>query len=229
MDALLPTLIIFLSLVGLVFILFQKAPDKGEKGEEDIELKEDTSNKKVSQKKKKVIKWFKRIRKTPVREIIFNFWEKFLRRLRIIILRVDKSIADKLLQLKKSKFLKEERQKLKPFFEKRLRKRYFETIGGEELNKLDFNNLDLKEEEIKLLKNITKNFEDTDLLKNLARLYLWEKDYHSACWALLQVYYLNNEDKIIYDLLLEIKENLEKEITQLEKDIDQNEAEVAQR
>lgn len=225
MDALLPTLIIFFSLVGLVFIFFQKTPEKN--GIENEVLDELNKTKGISKQKKKFLRWIKKIKKTPLREIFFNFWEKFLRRLRIIILRLDKSIADKLLQLKKGKFLKEENKKLKPILSKKLVKNYLDEGSIKELNKLNFDNLDLKEEEQRLLKELMKNFEDTNLFKNLARLYLWEKDYHSACWALLQVYYLNTSDKIIYDLLLEIKEKCEDDENKEQKELEK--AEVAQR
>lgn len=202
MDALLPTLIIFFSLVGLIFILFEKSNNQ-----EGIEDKELISEGKVKNKKNKFAVWLKKIRRTPIKEIFLNFWEKFLRRLRIIILRIDRTITDKLHQIKKVQFLKEEKHKsLKPIFGKKSVKSYLDQGILEELNNLNFDNLDLKEEEIKLIKEISKDFNKKELLKNLARLYLWEKDLHSACWALLEVYYLDNSDKIIYDLLLEIKE-----------------------
>ncbi|MGB9680725.1 MAG: tetratricopeptide repeat protein [Minisyncoccia bacterium] len=217
MDALLPTLIIFFSLVGLIFVLFQKS-----NGKEKIDNKEFLKVEEIKNKKTKFALWLKKIRQTPIREIFLNFWEKFLRRLRIIILRIDRTITDKLHQIKKVQFLKEEKHKsLKSIFGKKTTKSSLDEDILEELNKLNFDNLDLKEEETRLLKEITKDFNNKELLKNLGRLYLWEGDFHSACWAFLEVYYLDNTDKIIYDLLLEIKEKSDN----LEKNLDKKEQE----
>ncbi len=197
MDALFPTLIIFFSLVGLILILFDQSPTK----------KQILSDKDFKKERTKFLEWFKKIKEVPLKEIFLNFWEKTLRRLRIIVLRIDTTITEKLTQIKKGKFLKEKKnQDLKPIIGENLKEK---DLVLEELNDLDFNNLDLKEEEIKLLKllkEFKEDLESLEPLKNLARLYLWEGDYDSACWALLQVYYLKKDDKVIYDLFLEIKE-----------------------
>ena len=194
MDALFPTLIIFFSLVGLILIFFSQSPAKKQK----------SANENLKKERRKFLDWFKKIKEIPLKDIFLNFWEKTLRRLRIIILRIDTAITDKLVKIKKGKFLKEKKnQDLKPIIDENLEKK---DLVLEELDDLDFNNLDLKEEEIKLLKLLKENLESLEPLKNLARLYLWEGDYHSACWALLQVYYFKRDDKVIYDLFLEIKE-----------------------
>ena len=194
MDALFPALIIFFSLVGLILIFFSQSPAKKQK----------SANENLKREKRKFLDWFKKIKEIPLKDIFLNFWEKTLRRLRIIILRIDTAITDKLVKIKKGKFLKEKKnQDLKPIIDENLEKK---DLVLEELDDLDFNNLDLKEEEIKLLKLLKENLESLEPLKNLARLYLWEGDYHSACWALLQVYYFKRDDKVIYDLFLEIKE-----------------------
>lgn len=204
MDFLLPTLIVFFSLLGLIFIVFLK-PEKGSSSEESQE-----KNFK-KRKQQKILAYFKKIQNIPIKELILNFWEKVLRRLRVVILRIDKSLSDKLKQLKSRNFVKEEEKKriFKPIFSKKTREPKIHKKILEEISNISFDNLDLKEEELRLLKEINNDLKKLDLLKNLARLYLWEKDYHSACWALLQVYYLNDKDKIVYDLLLEIKEKKE--------------------
>ncbi len=197
MDALLPTLIIFLSLVGLILIFLNKPSAKKQKL-----VNEDFKKERI-----KFLGWFKQIKEVPSKEIFLNFWEKTLRRSRIIILRIDTTIADKLAKIKKGKFLEDKKnQDLKPIASDNLKEK---DLIFEGLDDFDFNNLDLKEEEIKLLKllkDLKENLESLEPLKNLARLYLWEGDYNSACWALLQVYYFKRDDKIIYDLFLEIKE-----------------------
>ena len=201
MDALFPTLIVFLSLVGLFLIFLGKSKEKEEK------IKEGKEGKGIN-----ILNWFKKFQRIPLRDIFLNFWEKFLRRIRIIVLRIDRIVSEKLKQVSKGKFLKEKEKKdLKPISQSETEKDYLETQTFEELNNISFKDLDLKEEEIKLLKEINKNLENFETLKNLARLYLWEKDYHSASWALLQVYYKKADDRVIYDLFFEIKESREKE------------------
>jgi len=201
MDALFPTLIVFLSLVGLFLIFVGKSKEKEEK------IKEGKEEKRIN-----ILNWFKKFQRIPLRDIFLNFWEKFLRRIRIIVLRIDRIVSEKLKQVSKGKFLKEKEKKdLKPISQSETEKDYLETQTFEELNNISFKDLDLKEEEIKLLKEINKNLENFETLKNLARLYLWEKDYHSASWALLQVYYKKADDRVIYDLFFEIKESKEKE------------------
>ena len=201
MDALFPTLIVFLSLVGLFLIFLGKSKEKEEK------IKEGKERKGIN-----ILNWFKKFQRIPLRDIFLNFWEKFLRRIRIIVLRIDRIVSEKLKQVSKGKFLKEKEKKdLKPISQSETEKDYLETQTFEELNNISFKDLDLKEEEIKLLKEINKNLENFETLKNLARLYLWEKDYHSASWALLQVYYKKADDRVIYDLFFEIKESREKE------------------
>lgn len=217
MDALFPTLIIFLSLVGLIFILFEKPIPKKEE-----ELEEE--NQKIPEKKeKKVENWFKKLkRKLTFKEIILKFLEKILRRLRIIVLRIDRIILTKLIQIKKGEFLKKKEKEFGLAFNDSI----FEKTSNLISKELPFENFNLKEEEIKLLKKIQKEIKDIEILKNLARLYLWEKDYHSACWALLKVYYLKTDDKLIYDLLIQLKEEKDKE----EKEENNKEnADVAQR
>ena len=207
MDALFPTLIVFLSLVGLFLIFLGKSKEKEEK------IKEGKEGKGIN-----ILNWFKKFQRIPLRDIFLNFWEKFLRRIRIIVLRIDRIVSEKLKQVSKGKFLKEKEKKdLKPISQSETEKDYLETQTFEELNNISFKDLDLKEEEIKLLKEINKNLENFETLKNLARLYLWEKDYHSASWALLQVYYKKADDRVIYDLFFEIKESREKEKGEKEK------------
>lgn len=62
-------------------------------------------------------------------------------------------------------------------------------------------------EEKKLLRKLPKK--EKDVFQNLARLYLFEEDYHSARWIILEAYRNFPEDKIIRSFLVEIfeKEN----------------------
>jgi cytochrome c-type biogenesis protein CcmH/NrfG len=68
------------------------------------------------------------------------------------------------------------------------------------------NKLDSLQEEKKLLKKINRNPESLAAFKNLARIYLWRKDFSSARWALLQAYHLDKEDNVVQDLLIELYE-----------------------
>jgi len=66
--------------------------------------------------------------------------------------------------------------------------------------------LDTIQEEKNLLKKLKAHPDDLAVLKNLARIYLWRKDFSSARWALLQAFRLDKKDSVIQDLLLELYE-----------------------
>jgi len=127
--------------------------------------------------------------------------EKTLVRLRIIILRLDRSLFNNLSYLRKIK-LQQQGNKNK----------IFEADSSKE-NPLiegsrDFTfSQNLVLEEKKLLRKLPKK--EKDVFQNLARLYLFEEDYHSARWIILEAYRNFPEDKIIRSFLVEIfeKEN----------------------
>jgi cytochrome c-type biogenesis protein CcmH/NrfG len=62
------------------------------------------------------------------------------------------------------------------------------------------------QEEKNLLKKLKTHPEDIAVFKNLARIYLWQKDFSSARWALLQAFRLDRKDNVVQDLLLELYE-----------------------
>ncbi|HOQ15523.1 MAG TPA: hypothetical protein PLQ27_01720 [Candidatus Paceibacterota bacterium] len=127
--------------------------------------------------------------------------EKTLVRLRIIILRLDRSLFNNLSYLRKIKLQQQEHKN-----------KIFEADSPKE-NPLiegsrDFTfSQNLVLEEKKLLRKLPKK--EKDVFQNLARLYLFEEDYHSARWIILEAYRNFPEDKIIRSFLVEIfeKEN----------------------
>jgi len=70
---------------------------------------------------------------------------------------------------------------------------------------IDFSHiLDIKQEEKKLLKELENNPKDIATLKNLARIYLWQEDFSSARWVLLEAYRLDKDDNVVHGLLIEL-------------------------
>lgn len=123
--------------------------------------------------------------------------EKFLIRSRIIILRIDRTIFKNLTSIRKRKNDNTEDKEngiIKSFNEGKLIE-----------DDIDFSHiLDIKEEEKKLLKGLENNSKDIAILKNLARIYLWQEDSSSARWVLLEAYRLDKDDNVIHGLLIEL-------------------------
>jgi cell fate (sporulation/competence/biofilm development) regulator YlbF (YheA/YmcA/DUF963 family) len=216
-----PPLLIVLGIVGLIFLLSNK--EFKEKEQEIREkLKKDTHQRHFFL----FIKWRQIFNKKNIDLLncrLSNFFEKLLIRFRIIILRIDHLFLKELERLKKKKEMAKEIQNKSEakenFFDfARSEKKgsgakrtgsYFLTENGSSL-KTEESNLssivDLEEEEKKFLTNFLKNPQEESSLINLARLYLFKKDFSSARWALLEAHRLKKEDNIIKDLLSELQE-----------------------
>lgn len=199
-----PPLLIVLGIVGLIFLLSNK--EFKEKEQEIREkLKKDTHQRHFFL----FIKWRQIFNKKNIDLLncrLSNFFEKLLIRFRIIILRIDHLFLKELERIKKRKEITKEVQNgsgEKENFS------YFLTENGPSL-KTEESNLssivDLEEEEKKFLTNFLKNPQEESSLINLARLYLFKKDFSSARWALLEAHRLKKEDNIIKDLLSELQE-----------------------
>jgi len=193
MFNIIPPLLIILGIAGLVYI-FQHRQSKESiiKGEEEF--------KKIKKEKKKLLEKLQtKLSYQKIGSGIYSLTEKVLIRSRIIVLRADKTISANLTKIrirKKTPDFKGSEDIIKSFAEK---------TPLENSAEID-NKLDSLQEEKKLLKKISKNPESLAAFKNLARIYLWRKDFSSARWALLQAYHLDKEDNVVQDLLIELYE-----------------------
>jgi hypothetical protein len=192
MFDILPPLLILLGITGLIFIFKNQ---KGEKG------KKITEEKVVINEKEKFLGKFHRIFNKENYQKACNqltlFVEKFLIRSRIIILRIDRTIFKNLANIRKRKNNKTEDEENK----------IIKSFNKEKLveDDTDFSHiLDIKKEEKKLLKEIENDSGDIVALKNLARIYLWQEDFPSARWVLLEAYRLDKEDNVIQGLFIEL-------------------------
>ena len=192
MFNILPPLLIILGITGLIFIFKNQ---KGEKGEKNIQERE------IINEKEKFLGRFRRIFNKDNYQKVCNkltlLVEKFLIRSRIIILRIDRAIFKNLSRIRKRKniSIKDEENGIIKFFNK-------EKLIEDDAGFSDI--LDIKQEEKKLLKEFEDNPEDIAVLKNLARIYLWQEDFSSARWVLLQAYRLDKNDNVVQGLLIEL-------------------------
>jgi len=210
---LVPPLLIVLGLVGLVFILKQT---KKEEKEGDLKQIEKTISYDLNLIDKK-LRVFIAEKNKKINNIFLNSSEKFLIRLRIIFLRVDRLIYNNLIKIKEKKnkdscFEKTFKESIKKLFPEG-------KTNKKESKKFKFDLLeanDYQKNEINFLKAFKKNPGDCQIIKNLALLYLFNEDYVSARWILIEGYRLNKEDKTIQGLFLELKEkeNSSKEIVE---------------
>jgi len=210
-----PPLLIVLGIVGLIFLLSNK---EFKEREQEIreKLKKDTHQRHFFL----FIKWRQIFNKKNIDLLncrLSNFFEKLLIRFRIIILRIDHLFLKELERLKKKKEMAKEIQNgtgaKRSFFDfehsEKKGNPYFLTENGfspktEESNLSSV--VDLEKEEKKFLTDFLKNPQEESPLINLARLYLFKKDFSSARWALLEAHRLKKKDNIIKDLLLELQE-----------------------
>jgi len=194
----LPPLLIILGIVGLIFVF------KGQKGEESEKIIQEIEEREITNGKERFLERFRRIfnreNYQKASNQFFLFIEKSLVRSRIIILRIDSTIFKNLANIRKRKNgddLKDgENGIVKSFNEGRIDQDDIDTSHI----------LNTKDEEKKLLKKLGKNPDDIATLKNLARIYLWQKDFSSARWTLLQAYRIDKEDNVVQGLLIELYE-----------------------
>jgi len=198
MFNILPPLLIILGIAGLIFIF---KGQKGEKGEKIIEKIEEGE---ITNRKERFSERFHRIfNKENYQKAGNQFFlliEKSLVRSRIIILRVDRTIFKNLASIRRRKDNDDARNGengiIKSFDKGKLTEDDADT--SHILNRED--------EEKKLLKKLRNNPDDVAILKNLARIYLWQEDFSSARWTLLQAYRIDKEDNVIQALLIELYE-----------------------
>ncbi len=190
-----PPLLIILGIVGLIFVF---------KGQKDEKIIEEAEEGEIIKGKEKFSERFRGIfNKENYQKVgnqFFLFIEKSLVRSRIIILRIDRTIFKNLASIRKRKNNDDARNGengiIKSFEEEKLIE-----------NDTDFSDiLDIKQEEKKLLKRLENDPDDIAIFKNLARIYLWQEDFSSARWTLLQAYRIDKEDNVVQGLLVELYE-----------------------
>ncbi|MGC8651212.1 MAG: hypothetical protein ACP5RX_01170 [Minisyncoccia bacterium] len=202
MFNIIPPLLIVLGLAGLI-IIFNRKDLK------EIKMIEENQSKiEITQRYSAIFtKWHQLFNKQNFELIqtkLSNFFNKVLIRLRIVILRLDHFLFRQLEKRKGVENANKDNQDLKKNDNNlsALNKKF--SFELDNLNSLS--SLDLEKEEKKLLKLFFKKSLEESSLINLARLYLYKKDFSSARWALLEAYRLNPKDKVIRDLLSELQE-----------------------
>ncbi len=194
MFNLIPPLLLLIGLAGLILLLHHQ---------ENIISSEEESKTFTTKEKKGKKKWFVNSAQLEnAKAKIKHFFEKILIRLRIIVLRMDRILLHSLETLRGKNQLEnlEDQEKRKGLFRKNKINLKHSTLDSQ-LEKMD-----LREQEKKLLLKMLHDESNFDDLVNLARLYLFEKDFPSARWALIQAYHLEDNNKIIEGLFLELEE-----------------------
>ena len=199
-----PSLLIVLGIVGLIFLLNNKNFKEREQGIRE-RLEKDTHQRHIFL----FIKWRRIFNKENIDLLncrFSNFFAKLLIRFRIIILRIDQLLLKELERLKGKKEMAKgiqdgsgEKNNFSDFLTK---KGFSPKTKKSNLSPV----VDLEGEEKIFLTNFLKNPQEESSLINLARLYLFKRDFSSARWALIEAHRLNSEDKIIKNLLLELQE-----------------------
>jgi len=214
MHNIIPLLLVILGLIGLIILFSRQKSEKEMLGvgemEKDVftrkELKKIKTFKLFFQIWEKVfLKIFNKENARLIGKGFLNFLEKFLIRLRIVILRIEQSLSKSLAAVKDRKIKKAEDEKSS--FDYSVLK---EETEEKNIEFPDNSFIDSPEEELRLLKEYLKKNSDLVLLKNLARWYLWKENFSFARWILIEAYHLDADDKIVQALLVELKENEEK-------------------
>ena len=198
MFNILPPLFIILGIVGLICIF------KDQKGERSEKITEELEEGEIINKKDEFSERFRRIlNKENYQKAcnqFFLFIEKSLVRSRIIILRIDRTIFKNLASIRKRKNNDDAKNGghgiIKSFDEGKLTEDDIDTSHI----------LNIRDEERKLLKKIEDDSDNIATFKNLARIYLWQEDFSSARWTLLQAYRIDKEDNVVQGLLIELYE-----------------------
>lgn len=199
MFNILPPLLIILGITGLIYIFQYCQGKEKENAFNDLEVE------KFENRKRKFLEKFYRIFNKEnyhkAGNCVFNFTEKVLVRSRIIILRIDRTIFKNLTKIRIRKNISD--------IEEGKQNGIIGVFSEDKLLQNDKDipqALDTIQEEKNLLKKLRTHPGNLAVLKNLARIYLWRKDFSSARWALLQAFRLDKEDNVIQDLLLELYE-----------------------
>ncbi|MGB9681140.1 MAG: hypothetical protein ACPLXL_01140 [Minisyncoccia bacterium] len=179
-------LLIILGIAGLVVLLLST------KEEEDVILAYRKRLLVLKEKKRNIQeRIFKKIF-SHSSKVFLNTLEKSLLRLRIVVLRIDNALFCNLRKLREIKLKKTLEEKKFPV----------EVLNHfEEEQKA---NRDLKKEERTLLGKLKKN--DPNTFQNLARLYLYEEDFPSARWIILEGFRRFKDEKIFQAFLVELFE-----------------------
>jgi len=189
-------LLIIIGVIGIIYIYKKYANDI----KEDLEKISSNSNSFWS-------KWQKIINAEKIDKMeskIVTFLEKVLRRSRVIVLRIDNNLSNKLTVIRKKQNEQQEKQ-----------------ISFSGLNEKDFFKTKtlpnrIKKTELELLEKFINDRNNLDSYKNLARFYLNQNEYRNCRQILLEALTIDPEDKIISDLFVSLYEKIKpKEISTL--------------
>jgi len=198
MFDIIPPLLVIVGLVGLI-VVFNRSPREnmlplGEKKEKI---------RKGNKFFQKMSLFFEKVRSYHFQRRFQSSLERLLVRLRIVILKLDKSVSKNLIHLRKRRIKEGTEEKVSSFSS-------VSSTWQEDDEKLPSSlGLDFPEEEKKILRRLNKFPQEVDTLVNLARIYLWKEDFSSARAVLLQAYEIDEENKVIQSLLVELKEKEE--------------------
>ena len=184
-------LLIIIGVIGIIYIYKKYANDI----KEDLEKISSNSNSFWS-------KWQKIINAEKIDKMeskIVTFLEKILRRSRVIVLRIDNNLSNKLTVIRKKQNEQQEKQ-----------------ISFSGLNKNDFFKTKalpnrIKKTELELLENFIVDRNNLESYKNLARFYLNQSEYRNCRNVLLEALTVDPEDKIISDLFVSLYEKVKPE------------------
>ncbi len=199
MFDILPPLLIIVGLVGLIVIFNHSSSKENmlplEEGKEKIW--------KGNRFFQKISLFFEKVRNYRLQSRFLSSLERLLVRLRIVILKLDKSVSKNLIHLRKGRMKRATEEKVSSFSS-------VSSVWEEGDKELPSSlSLDFSEEEKKILRRLNKFPQEVDTLINLARIYLWKKDFSSARAVLLQAYEIDEKNKVIRSLLVELKEKEE--------------------
>jgi len=184
-------LLIIIGIIGIIYIYKKYANDI----KEDLEKISSNSNS-IWSKFQKIVN-AEKIDKIENKLVILL--EKILRRSRVIVLRIDNTISNKLTVIRKKQNIQQEKQ-----------------ISFSGLNeKLFFKTKNLptkvKKTELELLGKFIDDRNNLESYKNLARFYLNQNEYRNCRHILLEALAVDPQDKIISDLFVTLYEKIKPE------------------
>ena len=197
-----PIILIIFSIVGLVIIFSRHLP----RLRKEEPAQETQSNGIAQAVNGKINQVLNQERKHKIKFTFFSLLEKFVHRLRVIILRLDNFLGRWLHNIRITKKPAQHLENESDILKQNLSQ---ETPGSEIPTHLDVGT-DFELEEKRFLNIINQNRKDLEAIKNLTRLYLQQMDLSSARMILINGYHVNPDDSIIESLFLDIWDKEEK-------------------
>ncbi|MCX6736887.1 MAG: hypothetical protein NTW73_02290 [Candidatus Parcubacteria bacterium] len=202
MFNILPVILIFLALAGLIVIFVRKNKIVGSEKILQEDIQKSGSRNKYFEKTTIVLSSSGKV----ISYFLISVTEKSVHRLKIISLRLDNFFSRMLHSIRKQKGMSEISGMPgtnKPDL--------ISAMGRLATDKEDQSDLDKRwVDDIKKYQQILKkNNQDLSAIKNLSRIYLIQNDFSSARMTLIEGYRLDQKDEVINSLLIEIWERKE--------------------